>query len=57
MSMKISSDVIGNPNHKLPACGTLLQISASLRDYLYRRYKISCHLHNQTYITVFVMAC
>jgi len=30
--MKISSDIIGKQNHKLPACGALSQISALLRD-------------------------
>jgi len=32
MPMKISSDVIGKRNHKLPACVALPQISALLCD-------------------------
>ena len=39
MSMKISIDVVGNPNSNLPACVALPQISALLRDYLYKRNK------------------
>jgi len=32
MPMRISSDIIGNPNRILPSCGAVRQLSALLRD-------------------------
>jgi len=32
IAMKISSDIIGNPNRILPTCGVVPQLSALLRD-------------------------
>jgi len=49
MAMKIFNDIIGNSNRNLPVCVALPQISALLRDYLYKREKCFCHLYNQTY--------